>query len=663
MPIADCDEVFNYWEPLHYLLHGHGLQTWEYSPAYALRSYLYVVLHLPFALLARAAAQSFGGDKVTAFYLTRAALGLASTGCELRLVTSTHAALGPSVALPTLILLASSAGMSHASISFLPSSFAMGCLSLAIAHWIDASRLVAAALPTRPTSPSPSARAYALAIWWVAAASLVGWPFAALAGLPLAIDATAALGPRRFLSLAVRYGILLAVPTLALDSYFYGRLTLSPLNMLRYNLNLSGGAQLYGTEPAAFYLKNLLLNLGLGLPAALATPLLLAAAGLAAHFRQRRTKRSGDYVPSFPVQSSAPQPSLPSAHHSTHPQPAATASPLLSRRRVLLLLSPGYIWVAFFSAIPHKEERFLYPVYSVLCLAAAVAVDQASRLCAAAVQGTAAPGGAGGRIGHGNAKTAVGKGGAGGASTGLQGDQSFHRAVRLCRATLLFTAAAIGISRSAALCVYYGAPALTYARLSRHIAAGQRSGAAPGPSATGRPSASTAPSLSAPVNVCVGAEWYRFPSSFFLPSPSVSVRFVNSGGGGLLPSPFSALPPAGSRAVHAHFNDRNEAAEASFTPEHLCEYMIVLNLDAEPERGAGLEGGKRQAGGGSAAGLAGRWAEWASAIPFLDAGRSRGWSRAFFVPALELPGEGGVAAATFLRRHNVFGQYVVLERG
>jgi len=27
--VHDCDEVFNYWEPLHNLLHGSGLQTWE----------------------------------------------------------------------------------------------------------------------------------------------------------------------------------------------------------------------------------------------------------------------------------------------------------------------------------------------------------------------------------------------------------------------------------------------------------------------------------------------------------------------------------------------------------------------------------------------------------------------------------------------------------
>ena len=44
-PIQDCDEVFNYWEPTHYLTDGHGFQTWEYSPVYAIRSWAYAGLH------------------------------------------------------------------------------------------------------------------------------------------------------------------------------------------------------------------------------------------------------------------------------------------------------------------------------------------------------------------------------------------------------------------------------------------------------------------------------------------------------------------------------------------------------------------------------------------------------------------------------------------
>lgn len=43
--MQDCDETFNYWEPTHYLSHGYGLQTWEYSPEYGIRSWLYIGLH------------------------------------------------------------------------------------------------------------------------------------------------------------------------------------------------------------------------------------------------------------------------------------------------------------------------------------------------------------------------------------------------------------------------------------------------------------------------------------------------------------------------------------------------------------------------------------------------------------------------------------------
>ena len=37
--------VFNFWEPLHFLHQGHGFQTWELSPVYALRSWAYILVH------------------------------------------------------------------------------------------------------------------------------------------------------------------------------------------------------------------------------------------------------------------------------------------------------------------------------------------------------------------------------------------------------------------------------------------------------------------------------------------------------------------------------------------------------------------------------------------------------------------------------------------
>ena len=39
--------------------------------------------------------------------------------------------------------------------------------------------------------------------------------------------------------------------------------------------------------------------------------------------------------------------------------------------------------------------------------------------------------------------------------------------------------------------------------------------------------------------VCVGDEWHRFPSSFFLPSPGYRLAFLKSGFTGLLPRAFS----------------------------------------------------------------------------------------------------------------------------
>lgn len=32
--VGDCDETYNYWEPLHYLLYGFGFQTWSVATLY-----------------------------------------------------------------------------------------------------------------------------------------------------------------------------------------------------------------------------------------------------------------------------------------------------------------------------------------------------------------------------------------------------------------------------------------------------------------------------------------------------------------------------------------------------------------------------------------------------------------------------------------------------
>ena len=82
--LHDCDEVFNYWEPLHRLLYGFGKQPWEYSPQYALRSYLYILLHwiiiFPFSWI-------FGKEenKMFMFYTLRMAFAIVAAILESRL--------------------------------------------------------------------------------------------------------------------------------------------------------------------------------------------------------------------------------------------------------------------------------------------------------------------------------------------------------------------------------------------------------------------------------------------------------------------------------------------------------------------------------------------------------------------------------------------------
>jgi len=73
--IADCDETFNYWEPLHYIINGHGLQTWEYSPQFGLRSYTYLLLQ---GVPGWVYQKIFNPSPILIFYMVRCMLGF---GC------------------------------------------------------------------------------------------------------------------------------------------------------------------------------------------------------------------------------------------------------------------------------------------------------------------------------------------------------------------------------------------------------------------------------------------------------------------------------------------------------------------------------------------------------------------------------------------------------
>lgn len=163
-PIQDCDEVFNYWEPTHYIVHGFGLQTWEYSPEYAIRSWLYALIH---AIPCKIAAV-FSSNKVFEFYVVRGVLGTICAGCETRLFSTISRTMNKSIAVIFLLALVSSSGMFHACAAYLPSSFAMYTTMMGAAAFMD----VKDGLRTTE------------GIMWFGIGATVGWPFSAALILP-----------------------------------------------------------------------------------------------------------------------------------------------------------------------------------------------------------------------------------------------------------------------------------------------------------------------------------------------------------------------------------------------------------------------------------------------------------------------------------------------
>ena len=112
--------------------------------------------------------------------------------------------------------------------------------------------------------------------------------------------------------------------------------------------------------------------------------------------------------------------------------------------------------------------------------------------------------------------------------------------------------------------------------------------------------------------VCMGDEWHRFPSSFYLPGKQYRLGFVETGFKGLLPLPFDQRA-GGTRHAPRALNDRNEAVPEQHVrnPGSTCAYWVGLETETPP---AGA-----------------RWIEQAAA-PFLDAARSPALWRAFRVP-------------------------------
>ncbi|KAM6043484.1 alpha-1,2-mannosyltransferase ALG9 isoform 3-T3 [Chlamydotis macqueenii] len=444
--ISDCDETFNFWEPTHYLVYGKGFQTWEYSPAYAIRSYAYLWLH---ALPALFHARVLQTNKVLIFYFLRCFLAFLSCICELYFYKAVCKKFGLHVSRLMLAFLVLSTGMFCSSAAFLPSSFCMYTTVIAMTGWYMDKTSVA--------------------VLGVAAGALLGWPFSAALGLPIAFDLLIVKQRwKSFLNWCVVSLILFLVPLVVVDSYYYGKLVVAPLNIVLYNVFTSHGPDLYGTEPWYFYFINGFLNFNVAFILAL---LVLPLTCLMECLLQK-----------FHVQNLG--------------------------RPYWLTLAPMYIWIVIFFNQPHKEERFLFPIYPLICLCGAVALSALQKCYHFIFQRY--------RLEH------------------------YTVSSNWLALGTVFLFGLLSLSRSVALFRGYHGPLDLYPEFHR-IATD--------------PTIHTMPE-GRPVNVCVGKEWHRFPSSFLLPD-NWQLQFILSEFRGQLPKPFAKGPMA-TRIIPTDMNDQNK---------------------------------------------------------------------------------------------------------
>lgn len=73
--------------------------------------------------------------------------------------------------------------------------------------------------------------------------------------------------------------------------------------------------------------------------------------------------------------------------------------------------------------------------------------------------------------------------------------------------------------------------------------------------------------------VCMGGDWFTFPSHFFLPS-GAKIAYVEDNFHGLLPQHF--LAPYGSSIPSVlPVNDQNREEKSRYTPLESCDYLVM----------------------------------------------------------------------------------------
>ena len=93
----------------------------------------------------------------------------------------------------------------------------------------------------------------------------------------------------------------------------------------------------------------------------------------------------------------------------------------------------------------------------------------------------------------------------------------------------------------------------------------------------------TAGAAAATMNICIGREWYLFPSHYFLPD-AARLQFVRDNFTGILPQyyPDDGIRNGTYATPLQPFNDRNREEASRYVPLTSCQYLVIAVDGNEP---------------------------------------------------------------------------------
>jgi alpha-1,2-mannosyltransferase len=611
--IHDCDETFQVLEPVHYLLYDYAFQSWELSSEYALRSYLYAFVFSCIVFPVRVVLLVTGVEharKKILFYLLRACVAVFTAKSD-ALVVVEAIRMERRVGAVCLLVMSFSTGFFCAATSLLANTFAMACVSRAVANALAYQNFCSSKSSNNSSNRRSSSksnkkkkrkekvsdeeeeeeeeiveieevviesRAMERACMWCVVAVIVGWPFAGIACVPIGIFSVCIIRMKRTFRAIVVPSLLLMLISTFCDTLFYGgfsngflrtKLISSVFNLIKYNVRGTGGSKLYGTENYSFYFRNLFLHFNVAFLLALPAPLLAFFSHVLQNIRQRNKELKKK-------------------------QTTNITTKLVPWKAMMVCALPFHVALIFFSLMPHKEERFLYIAYGPLALSCGISV--------AAIFDTF-------RIFKriklpGKENSIFVKG--------------IRRAMSLLAAEfgilLLIVFMLVSASRTYALVSYYGAPIEIYGALplKPHGWLPDRK-------------------LQDEINVCVGDEWYRFPSHFHLPNERYRLRFIKGAFTGALPMYYEGKALHGTAGAPEGLNDKNQEHERQWflNATERCDFLIESDETKDSEKYFDKDLG---------------W-DIVKSLPFLDNSKSSH----FLARTLYIPG--------YSEKRNVYTQY------